>query len=1191
MASSENHLLHFNADTRSKGDRILTFHAGDATYRVHAHSKATRADARVGNALLQQLPDASFTHYLEVDLPSDSVMMTYLTSATEVGGVPTENFELLAVHVPRGSRELSTMQGSHWRPGEEDAHPKLAWLLEHYGVENVSVEALTRLLQPGMLHDLVTPFETASTLLYQHPALINLSNGSTPDIILSRCVGSALRDLPRFVRELTELGESWSRRVPLRENGEDVRDDKGDIVFSVEVHRDVRRYMGDPMARALRYSQQLEQLQDQTWRMHYGSTLDVQPPTPVNAVEAAAISESSTRWTLQALTRMNGLHTRMPVVFQPPREGGWTISETWSSDDDVPMDEEFVAALIEGRVVAQVDDRIVENAWVGAFLAQAPKDDEFATFTAQHRRNGAGADYAEVVITLDPLRTDLQVDVRLTSRHREAVLAGVCLLVVRPDGTLRERWRAQPSTQGNYGNLRVDVVNEWLRHLSCYVEFRDSADNVIVPAGWRSRMPLGVGKHFDTHATRKYIGLLPPRNVVFGVPLPAWPTPFDIPVPENAASVTLYWGGLGTGRYDAVVCPVGITCTTVLGYALPVILLLLGSSGGNTGFINNLMRDPKVRYGLYALGASLLAGGSGGYIGLAQDPGRAAREVAILLLPALGRFGLQKLALYLAQRGAEGAARRAVPFVNLAFLAFDTATTFMMLAQTTAAVVQSPFCYATRLTRCFDLRGLVRPDPEFNRFPDHHDRMVVRVLYDAGNSLPLQEHRLPAETISDPQPFRFDDLAAGGRIRVFVFVYAANGWQSATGASSWMDARGSNGTSLRHVEVVLKNALVPLSRSSVYQHRQALAFEGGRRVWKAGGAPLATKSVPAPDPAHTLLDFGAITVAQRPGMLAYSWKATGLNLPRDHADSAPVDVPMYAMQNLSLLQDPEAGQALSPVGFSLACGVAYDIGAAEDGTGANYYLDPLAGEFRPEGDRATASGYHLRRIELALGSRPQFRLGTNASWGRFPRAVDGFVVHPQGYVAGVSTGFSKLYILQLPDEATRDADAAVASPYSGDGARVGLLSQPRAIAVALDGRLLVLEQGNRRIQSFDISGNPVPYFTVAGSRQKSAVLPLRATAAANTNYLDLSVEARGYIFVLAYDDDGSSPDHYRVDVYEPDGGFLVSTPRVTAARIAVDLARSLYTLNWETLVGPQRRTEPSVSLWVPPPPPTARRKR
>jgi hypothetical protein len=325
-------------------------------------------------------------------------------------------------------------------------------------------------------------------------------------------------------------------------------------------------------------------------------------------------------------------------------------------------------------------------------------------------------------------------------------------------------------------------------------------------------------------------------------------------------------------------------------------------------------------------------------------------------------------------------------------------------------------------------------------------------------------------------------------------------------------------------------------------------------------------------------------------MLAYAWKAKGLNLPRDYPGPR-VNDEMYAMQNLSMLQDPESAGAISPVGFALQCGVAYDIGASDDGSGANFYLDPSSGTF----DAATnlAGGHHLRRIALSLGGRPRFEPGSNESWGRFPRAVDSFVVHPQGYVAGVSAHQSKLYILQLQTVAKANEKSTMASLYSGEGSRVGLLDRPVAIAVALDGRLLVLEEGNRRIQCFDISGNPVPYFKQAGSSEKSAVLPLRATSAPITAYLDLSVEGKGYLFVLACDENGSKPEHYRVDIYEPDGTFLVSTPRVAAARIAVDLARGLYTLNWETLIGADNRTEPSVSHWLPPPPPAlmTRRKR
>jgi hypothetical protein len=41
---------------------------------------------------------------------------------------------------------------------------------------------------------------------------------------------------------------------------------------------------------------------------------------------------------------------------------------------------------------------------------------------------------------------------------------------------------------------------------------------------------------------------------------------------------------------------------------------------------------------------------------------------------------------------------------------------------------------------------------------------------------------------------------------------------------------------------------------------------------------------------------------------------------------------------------------------------------------------------------------------------------------------------------------------------------------------------------------------------------------------------------------------------------------------------------VTAARITVDLLRSMYTLNYEIILSAGGRPEPSVSMWLPPPP-------
>jgi hypothetical protein len=93
------------------------------------------------------------------------------------------------------------------------------------------------------------------------------------------------------------------------------------------------------------------------------------------------------------------------------------------------------------------------------------------------------------------------------------------------------------------------------------------------------------------------------------------------------------------------------------------------------------------------------------------------------------------------------------------------------------------------------------------------------------------------------------------------------------------------------------------------------------------------------------------------------------------------------------------------------------------------------------------------------------------------------------------------------------------------------------------------------------------------------------------------MEAKGYIYVLSHKDTGGvvKDTDYALDIYNPDGSFLVRTPDpklhksgnmqyVSAARIAVDIWRNLFTLNYATFKGPGGRTEPSISQWIPTPP-------
>ena len=89
------------------------------------------------------------------------------------------------------------------------------------------------------------------------------------------------------------------------------------------------------------------------------------------------------------------------------------------------------------------------------------------------------------------------------------------------------------------------------------------------------------------------------------------------------------------------------------------------------------------------------------------------------------------------------------------------------------------------------------------------------------------------------------------------------------------------------------------------------------------------------------------------------------------------------------------------------------------------------------------------------------------------------------------------------------------------------------------------------------------------------------------HYLDVGVETKGFIYVLSYKGTGSLQSDYHLDIYNPDGTWLSRTPKnasdpgVNGARMIVDQWRNLYTLNYEAILGPNNRTEPSVSTWIP----------
>jgi hypothetical protein len=1155
----ERHLLHFEVPL-SAADRGLTFHVAGDEYPLQPHTPSTRTEARGENPLLGLYSDDELTHYVDAELPSDAIALMMVTRTIMVDEFPLEEAVSLAIHVPREGRIAEGAEAIRKGEGGAEFHPKLA--LRTGGAADPSLVAVA-MQRPDLLHDILDPFETATALLYQHPGLINLSveNGGTiPSVILRQCIGRAVRQRSTIVDRITRLGPAWCKYVRLKDGEEFVKDENGVPFLTMEMNKSVGAAIADPLALALKYSQQLMELQGQTWDVQYGLTSRPEPEAMTQ--RSPAMQDSSAKWTKKALSSEWGVSVD-ELQYTDPVPGGWTIGGMWELSS--PSDTEFANALLGGTAFIRIDVEPPQD-----YRAILPSQDLPWETAATFRARFPGLD-AE--LRLDPLRTDLSVQVTRDRNGPPAQRVSRVQLGIVRDGTDEVLWTFT-GTRANRGELRVTARNAWLRQLSAYAEFFDASGAAIRP-GSLVPLPPGVAEVFDRHETKRYVDCIGPISTIFGVPLPPDPVTLRIPFPDNAAKMRLYWGGLGTGKYDETVCALGITATATFQLALPVVLLAAGAADYKTDFINTLLKDKMVRYSLYGAAVGLIGDSA---IGLrrAQYSGAAVKAVAIRFGPMIAKFaakkGAAKFAVWLARRISEGAVRRAIPLVNAAFLAFDSAVTFAQLGQTIAAIVQSPFYYDFEITRSFDLRVKIRPDRRSGTFPDHRDRMRVQVVYDTAGELRHFETTDLRDRVSEPIDVTFAGIPAGGHMRVFVFFYANNHWQSAAGSSPWFEAKGQDGTPARQVELTIENALIPLSADSVYEHQGSIVFEDGRHRWKLG---------PAPELADAqLLTLNGITVAQAPGMIGYAWQASGVGLPRDREGTPPVSDPLYVVQNLSLRQEPSSGHAISPVGFTLQSGIAYELASGADGSGRNFFLDPSRGIFDP--DQNPAGGHHLRHVRLSPDQPPRFGVATGESWGRFPERIDSFVV-TQNHAAGINGATSKIYILRLPDAAVADADARMASMASGEGERDGLMSQPRAIAVALDGRLLVLEQGNGRVQCFDLTGNPVPYFSPNGT-PKSPMLPLRD--AESTTFLDLSVEANGYVFVLGHRGQGppAKAADYRVDIYEPDGTFLVATPGVAAAKIAVDLARGMFTLNWKTLRGPNGRIEPSVSRWVPPPP-------
>ncbi|MCI1186942.1 hypothetical protein MON38_05885 [Hymenobacter sp. DH14] len=1193
----EKRTLHFSLPHVPE-QRGLLLHANLRDYALLPHSPATRL--RAGQQPTEAFgspPPPDLTHYIDqLELPGTRPSLLYVTAPalTAAHGQPARQLLAMKIHVPAAGRAAARA-----RHEAERAEAAAAAEDDAGELPDFRRYRLRRTTGPTLRTANQSHLDTAIALLFKHPELLNLSQeneGEVPAYILDIIEDAIGYDGMVLPDTIGKLGAAWKKSVPvLDEPGPDGArrqmttpgENPGDppvLLFSDELVPAVKAALVGPLRLALKEVKDCQFLRGQQWTVQPGTVGQEQPERHATgeAMLRATGASHAFKWSLSNLTPSAGLAIDPRVRYESaPRsaEGRWQAEGLWY-DEQQPaatrLTPELAASFAAGRLVLLIVTASYPQGLFRVPLVPAAAPHGTGSTVEVNQKSTAGQPDAAV-----QARFELSEDrTALTWRCQGQGLgdnASAALHLRTDDGSTRPVYDLDLRNECNDqydGTLHVTCTNHWLRHLGAYVQFLDGAGQPMTPPDWDDQLPGWVPNAFQRNKTKKFLDILPPVNMMCGIPVQSDPIVLRIPIPKGAQAIRLLTGGLGTGEYDEDVCGAGVLMTACMELALPLLVLTLGSAIADSAVVNRIIKNKPVFYSILAVGAGVVGAFTGKEINRRGNSEIPLLQVSNALGPLLLKTGLKK---FIAQKATEGAAARAIPFVGLAFQVFGAVVTVASLAQTTVAILQSPFCYRTDIGRAIDLEVELTPDLRFHKFPSLARRYRVLVTYDKSATTQLMEGVLDGRPRSEPIRVLFRDVPGGGRLKVFVFMYAANGWQAGQGESGWLRAEGNADALLRVPDLRVTENAIPLTTASVYTHLAKLAYQHGRHVWLADAlAPTATPATPT-DARHQVLRHLSITLAQAPAALGYCWQATGLNLPRDtNPAGPPTNEALYALQSISILEDPERGYAAAPVGYSQPPGLLYDLGTSDEGEGRNFFIEGL-----PNGE------FHLRRLRPAFDEvarqvvPPVFAAGSDESWGCFPVKLDRYVVHPQGWVLGLSYGTAKLFMCRLPAAARPNDEAPKASLASGEGVREGLLLNPSALAIGLDGAVLVLE--NQRVQAFDLHGNPVPYFRDPQQPdQKISTLALNQPK--GTQYLDLAVEGKGYLYVLARQGAGRRPEDYRLTIYTPDGELLVTTPRMAADKLTVGLDRSVYTLNYEVFEGPNGRTEPSISQWIPPAP-------
>ena len=741
--------------------------------------------------------------------------------------------------------------------------------------------------------------------------------------------------------------------------------------------------------------------------------------------------------------------------------------------------------------------------------------------------------------------------------------------------------------------VTLDNVSNWfLRWLGVWVQFFDGNENAILASALpNDTYPLSPGPYprAGDQSSAIFLGVQSPAFTLLGIPIQPGAFSAKVNMPLNAQRMRVMYTGLGLSgsalQDEGDIYEAGIWMTVAFNYAMVGLFMACGVSTYDKVF------KRIVSLGGGAIAQAISATTSGVIDQKSFVAGLASFTMGFLkvLFQAGTSTGvLVPVIEAILEELAEAEWIDAIPVAGQVARAVAAVSGGVQLAETSIEIMISPPAYVFDCVFTHDLSVTFVPDDSSHEFPpaDPGYTLYYKVSYMFDNGT---AHRLDAVDLAPGAtsiPITFQAIPRGGQVNISIGLYARK-TSTPPGQNDWCAGYATTGLVPNTVEQVapppgrngfpITRTKVPITNATRYVHSRRTTLDAnGNHAWALDkDGTQAPPYIPPPGGnAPGLADFRSITVRQgtreQEGYVGYAWQAFSTGV-RGCRANAPGIFDQMANLNTDAVE-AQNGYTNSEhlCGYDAGVQVGYHLLTHDS---LNLYVDPNSGL--------------VRQVTLAP---PAFDApGTQRSFGKVSSGSASCLVHPAGHLVSIDPALHKLEVLRLPKSPQPDDVTTkffVARRCTGTGTLPGRILSPVALAIAPDGAILVLEKadpGNNRIQAFDLGGNPVPHF-----RNQPVPYYLELEATASYNYLDLAVEFSGYLYVLSMSSDGSAT--HRLDIYHPSqtGTTPISTTMgVNAAKIAVDFWRSVYALNYEVMRLPNGNipsfTEPSVSVWLPPP--------